>query len=89
MLPENVEKEFTLAYCDTYKTLRINAGLRRRNVADKAGLHESSIANIEAHKSCLEDTLGAAIRALNELYYDSRGATVIASDVISADSIFS
>lgn len=82
------EVSHKMPFCDTFKTMRINAGLSRKQVADQADISEDSIRNIERHQSCKDTTIAAAIRAMNELYYDQRDETLTATKLITDVSKF-
>ena len=74
-----------VATCKQFRDLRIDAGLARWEVSQQSDLSEATIKNIEDGKSCREHNIAAAIRALNELYYNQMQQHLKASELIIRD----
>ena len=74
-----------MATCKQFRDLRIDAGLSRWEVSQQSDLSEATIKNIEDGKSCREHNIAAAIRALNELYYNEMPPRLKASEIINHD----
>jgi transcriptional regulator with XRE-family HTH domain len=73
-----------MAFVDKFKTLRVNAGLSIKKVADAAHLSSDTISKIERHIHVRPESCAAAINALNDLYYTARHTPLDPNSLITA-----
>jgi len=76
-------KEEAMAFVDTFKTLRVGAGLNITKVAKAASLSADTISKIERHINCKKESCHAALNALNDLYYNPKGRPLNVDSLIS------